>query len=417
MEKHDRQAWIIAISLFIALFFVWGGGYNTAPIFLGALLRAFHWSHARVAWMVFVLSLSVGVSQPIAGWLLDRFEARYVMGAGAALAGLGFISAGRSNTLEGILFSVLLLGVGLGASTWLPASLIIANWFGERRGTALGVATAGMEAGGMAMTYISGYIIANHGWRAAYTFLAIPTLVIVMPLLLVVARTRPPAAAGQSAAESARNLPGLEMAEALRTRAFWMLVLAQLSFGLAVGGSFHHLVAFLEGLGYTVKSATLVISIILGMAAVGKATMGAVADRIGGRYALSIGYVMISVSILILLGAAKIWMVGLWLLVAGIFAASPVALVPMVLAETLGLRRFGSLFGLLGFTVTVGLSIGPVVVGWITDITGSYTFAFELCAAVALVGAVSSYACVAPQPATAPATMPQARSAVTSSSA
>lgn len=417
MEKHDRQAWIIAISLFIALFFVWGGGYNTAPIFLGALLRAFHWSHARVAWMVFVLSLSVGVSQPIAGWLLDRFEARYVMSVGAALAGLGFISAGRSNTLEGLLFSVLLLGVGLGASTWLPASLIIANWFGERRGTALGVATAGMEAGGMAMTYTAGYIIANHGWRAAYSFLAIPTLVIVMPLLLIVARTRPPAAAGKSVADSARDLPGFEMAEALRTRAFWMLVVAQLSFGLAVGGSFHHLVAFLEGLGYAVKSATLVVSIILGMAAVGKATMGAVADRIGGKNALAIGYVMIAASVLILLGAAKIWMVGLWLLVAGIFAASPVALVPMVLAETLGLKRFGSLFGLLGFTVTVGLSIGPVVVGWITDMTGSYTVAFELCSVIAMIGAAASYVCVAPQPAAAPAAIPQAQAAAPSSPA
>jgi len=415
MEKHDRQAWIIAISMFIALFFVWGGGYNTAPIFLGALLRAFHWSHARVAWMVFVLSLAVGVSQPIAGWLLDRFEARYVTGAGAALAGLGFISAGRSNTLEGILFSVLILGVGLGASTWLPASLIIANWFGERRGTALGVATAGMEAGGMAMTYTAGYIIASHGWRAAYSFLAIPTLVIVMPLLLIVARTRPPAAAGKSVADSARDLPGFEVAEALHTRAFWMLVIAQLSFGLAVGGSFHHLVAFLEGLGYTVKSATLVVSIILGMAAVGKATMGALADRIGGRYALAIGYVMIAVSVLILLGAARIWMVGLWLLVAGIFAASPVALVPMVLAETLGLKRFGSLFGLLGFTVTVGLSIGPVVVGWVTDMTGSYTVGFELCSVIALAGAAASYACVAPQPVAASAARAQPHAAVRSS--
>ena len=34
MEKRQRQARIIAVSLFISLFFLWGGGYNTAPMAL-----------------------------------------------------------------------------------------------------------------------------------------------------------------------------------------------------------------------------------------------------------------------------------------------------------------------------------------------------------------------------------------------
>jgi hypothetical protein len=45
---------------------------------------------------------------------------------------------------------------GLGASTILPSTMVIANWFGERRGTALGLATAGMEFGGMTM--LCGYV-------------------------------------------------------------------------------------------------------------------------------------------------------------------------------------------------------------------------------------------------------------------
>ena len=39
MEKRHRQARIIAVSLFISLFFLWGGGYNTAPIFLARCSR------------------------------------------------------------------------------------------------------------------------------------------------------------------------------------------------------------------------------------------------------------------------------------------------------------------------------------------------------------------------------------------
>jgi len=164
----------------------------------------------------------------------------------------------------------------------------------------------------------------------------------------------------------------------------------------AIGGTFHHLVAFLEGLRYSPQSATLVVSIVLGMAAVGKAAMGALGDRIGGKNALAIGFVMIAGGVVILLNAGRAAMLVLWLIVVGIAGAAPVALVPMVTAETFGLKRFGTLFGWLGTVVTVGLFIGPLLVGWLTDVTGSYTTPFEVCALIALLGATAAFLCVVP---------------------
>src|SRR3984893_7788280 len=233
MEKRERQSWIIAVTLFISLFFLWGGGYNTAPIFLAALLKAFSWSHGRVSWITAGLSLAIGVSAPIAGWLLDRVEARFVMGTGALIAVLGLFCASRSNGFETLLLSGVLLGIGLGASTWLAASTVIANWFPDRRGMALGIVTGGMEAGGMVMTFTVGSVIAAHGWRAGYFTVAVPGLLIVVPLLLIFVRTRPAGTASQTVAERADALAGYEVREAMHTRAFWMLVVAQLSYGLA----------------------------------------------------------------------------------------------------------------------------------------------------------------------------------------
>jgi len=399
MEKHERQAWTIAICLFISLFFLWGGGYNTAPIFLAALLKAFGWSHGRVSWITGGLSLAIGVSAPIAGWLLDRIEARFVMSAGALVAVLGLLCASRSHSFEPLLLSALLLGIGLGASTWLASATVIANWFPDRRGMALGIVTAGMEAGGMVMTFIVGSMIAAYGWRTGYFTVAVPGLLVVVPLLVIFVRTRPLGAAPQSTAARVEALPGYEVREALQTRAFWMLVVVQLAYGLAVGGTFHHLVAFLEGLSYSLHSATMVVSIVLGMAAVGKAAMGALGDRIGGKNALALGFAMIAAGVLILLRARHPAMLVLWLMIVGIAGAAPVALVPMVTAETLGLKRFGTLFGWLGTVVTTGLFAGPLLVGWMTDMTGSYTTPFELCAFICLVGSVAAFLCVAPSPA------------------
>src|SRR5271155_3570390 len=156
MKTREQQARTIAISLFITLFFLWGGCYNTSPVFVGALLSAFGWSHARVALIPGALSLAVGLSGPFAGWLLDRLNTRVVMGGGAALVAAGLLSASRATSFYGLLAANVAIGIGLGASAWLPSSVVIANWFGDRRGTALGIATAGMESGGMVMTFVLG---------------------------------------------------------------------------------------------------------------------------------------------------------------------------------------------------------------------------------------------------------------------
>lgn len=399
---ESRRAWTIAASLFIALFFLWGGGYNTGPIFLAALLKAFGWSHARVGSIIGGLALAVGISAPVAGWLLDRIEARWVMGTGAIIAVAGLLGASSSHAFGTLFASIIVLGIGLGAATWLAASLVIVNWFPDRRGMALGLVTFGMECGGMVMTFTVGSMIAAYGWRTGYFVVAVPALLLVVPLLLFLVRTRPADTGLQSVASQAEALPGYEVGEALRTRAFWMLAVAEMSFGLAAGGTFHHLVAFLEGLHYSLRGATLVVSIVLGMAAVGKVAMGALGDRIGGKNALGIGFAMIAVSVPILLNAAQPAMLVLWLLIVGIAGASPVALGPLLTAETLGLKRFGTLFGWLGFALTFGLFIGPQLVGWITDVTGSYTAGYELCGLICVVGAAASFLCVAPRPAAVP---------------
>jgi len=399
MNKHDRQAWVIAISLFVSLFFLWGGGYNTMPVFVGALLKAFGWSHTRVSWIPSALVLAVGVAGPITGWLLDRFEARIVMGVGAALVVGGLIAASRSTTFTELLVANVVLGVGLGASGWLPASLVIANWFGERRGTALGLGLAGMESGGMAMTFLAGYLVAQYSWRAAYLALAVPVLIVVLPLFVIVVRTRPPGILKQTVAESAKALHGYEVSKAIRTRVFWMLVVAQLAWGLSASGVFIHIVAYLMGLGYALRSATTVAGGVLGLFALGKPAMGALGDRIGGKNALGISLLLMAMSIISLLGAQHEGLIVLFMLLGGISLASPAALVPMVLAETLGLKRFGTLYGWIQVSVMLGAFAAPLVVGRLYDATHNYTVGFELCALIASIGAGASFLCVAPQPA------------------
>jgi MFS family permease len=149
MSEQERQGWMIFASLFVTLLLIFGSGVHTSGVFVTPLLKYFGWSRAQVSGLPAVLLLSVGLSGPLIGWLLDRVETRVVMATGALVAAASFAFASRPNSYPPMLVAYVALGVGVCAATFLPASLVIANWFGRRRGVAMGVTMSGTTAGRM----------------------------------------------------------------------------------------------------------------------------------------------------------------------------------------------------------------------------------------------------------------------------
>ncbi len=402
MTKQDRTAWMLAGAIFVSLFFIWGVGYDCFPILLPSVLKQFHLSKEQIGWVPAAQALAALMLGPMVGWLLDRIRAQIVMGTGAVLTAIGIAMMARASSFQAVLAGSVVSGIGLSASTILPSTMVISNWFGERRGTALGVTTAGMELGGMVVAIVAGSLVVTHGWRFAYAVLAIPLVVIVLPLCLIFVRTRPEQPADISSAgttdraQVSSALPGLEVDEALRTRAFWMLVVLQFCYTFSVGGSFIHLVQYLIGIGYTEAVGKWVVGVSLGLALIGKPTLGVLGDRIGGKNALALCLSIGALNIAFLLFARNLWVLVIFTIVAGLTGAAPIALGPMVQVETLGLRRYGSIAGLLAIPFTLGAMLGPPIVGRLADVTGTYTVSFEVCALVGLVGAVAAFLCVAP---------------------
>ncbi|MBV8774236.1 MAG: MFS transporter [Deltaproteobacteria bacterium] len=221
MSQQERRGWLIVASLFVVLLLIFGSGYNTVSVFVPALLKAFpRWSRAEVALLPSVLAFSAGISVLLIGWLLDRVEAKLVMICGAIASGSAFLIASCANSLLPMIAAYLVLGVGITAATVLPASLVLANWFEARRGLAMGIAISGTTIGGMIMTLVASAVILGPGWRSAYTALGAPMIIIVVPLLALTIRTRPPGVAKLNVAEGAELLEGFDTVQALHARSF-----------------------------------------------------------------------------------------------------------------------------------------------------------------------------------------------------
>ncbi len=394
MTQRERQGWIIVASLFVVLVFVFGSGYNTGGLFFPHLLKYFGWKRAQLSTLQgAALPLSAGLSAPLIGWLLDRVEARVVMVAGAIMTGVSFLIASRVDSFGPLFGAYILLGVGIGASTLLPCSLVIANWFGARRGLAMGLTFAGTSLGGAAMTMVGSFAIERGGWRAGYVALAIPMFVIVVPLIILVVRTRPPQAEGVTVAQASDALPGFELREAFRCRSFWMIAAASFFFAAVAAGSGLHLITYLTELGYTASFAAGMMSLVYVFAAFGKLGMGLLADRVSARIALTFNFLAACVGMLLIFGAARTAVLVPFVLIFGTSLGAPLVLVPMLVAESLGLKRFGSIGGIVGIFNTLGAFVGPVGAGKIYDLTGSYVPAFEVFVVMCLVGAAVSYSC------------------------
>jgi MFS family permease len=259
--QHERQAWRIVAVLFVAFAFLWGGTISTPGIFFAPLIREFGWSHARVSSLASAVMLGTIPGSVLAGFLLEKVDTRIPVVAGAALTAGSLLFASRAESYFPLLLFYFFAGFGVAMATLLPAALLVANWFQAKRGIALGLAIAGVSAGAMRMVQVAAAVIRADGWRAAYAALALPVLVIVIPLVLLVVRTRPPDTSvqglslevGRGARVLVPDLDGFNLASAIGTRSFWFI---------AVGG-------FL-GVGYRPATTAIVLSLTLGLNDVGK---------------------------------------------------------------------------------------------------------------------------------------------------
>jgi MFS family permease len=389
MTQHDRQGWTVVASVAAVNFIVMGPSIGTIGIFFTPLIKEFGWSRQQVSGMATAFLLAMGLINPCVGWLLDRIPARIPVSIGTVLAGAAFLFASRAHSLHALIVCYALMGLGVGASTILPGMVVAANWLTNQRALAIGITIAGAGLGGCVLPPLVAHLILAHGWRATMVCIGVPMFVVALPIILLMIRTRPE---GESAEEQAGALSGLELGPALRSTPFWMLVGVHLGFTVAFAGAYFHMVPYLIGAGYSSQSAALVFGATAAVSLPGYLLLGTLADRFGAKPVLTGSLIVQAASMILLLslGGHRLTTVLMLIFVVfyGLTVGSGTALGSALLAESLGLKSFGSLAGIIGLIATMGSGVGPIVAGHIYDTTASYTAAFELCGALMLAAAV-----------------------------
>src|SRR5207247_4405120 len=118
----------------------------------------------------------------LVGRAVDRHGARPVEMLGAFVLSTGFLLLSRVHSLPG-LYLCLAGPVALGSTCigHLPTNSAVARWFVRRRGRALGIATAGISAGGIVFAPLAERLVSAFGWRAAFPLPGVLAAAAVLP--------------------------------------------------------------------------------------------------------------------------------------------------------------------------------------------------------------------------------------------
>ena len=410
--------WRIVAACFTILFVIVGIDYYSFPVFYAPLIEEFGWSRAQVT-AGFFLSLVVvgplfGVS---AGFLIDRYGTKRIMLVGLAFAGTAFLGYSLMHSLALYYLFYFMQTIGYVVAGPVPNQVLISHWFTRMRGRAMGLAYVGGGVGGAVAPVLAEYLIRRYGWREAMVSITGMILLVLVPLTIALVKDRPaelglqpdgacvPGAgvewegkppAGYCVVKEPDALrargpvtDGMNLARAMKTRAFWMILTGSMMSIGAVGGVIQHLQLYLRDQRFAPEHAARLASFLLVASILGRVTMGYLADRFSRKYVMLAACLMIACAIPFLY-IVKIWgVVYLFAFIFGFGMGADYMLIPLITAECFGLASLGRLMGVILTTDALAQAFAPVMVGRIYDLHRSYDWGFGMLAAMAVIGAAA----------------------------
>ncbi len=175
------------VWLIVTLFVVYSFCLNTAAaVFSEPIKTSLHVSSLGVSIAVGAFIIGFAFMQIPAGYLLDRFNTKFVVSGGVLLLALGNIIISFANNV--VLFSIANFIQGIGASfAFIAAGVVISQWFQAKLFPILFGLTQTLSCILAAVIhYIFTVALQGHTWNQIYQILAITgTVLFVLSLILV----------------------------------------------------------------------------------------------------------------------------------------------------------------------------------------------------------------------------------------
>ncbi|MBX9651142.1 MAG: MFS transporter [Xanthobacteraceae bacterium] len=394
-RRRSRQRGRRVVIGAFGVMFVMFGIINSFSSFFASLQEAFTAQRGEIALIYSIAAPLYFLLGLVSGPLADSLGPRRVAFIGVLLGAAGLLFAAQATTLWQIYLG---FGVGVGCGvgfSYVPAIAAVQRWFLKGRGTASGLAVAGIGLGTLAMPLVAAPLISWLGWRGAWSVFAV--LMIVGGGGAALLLDRGPERYGwlpdgdiadPSAQHQRAAVMGWSIKDATRSRPFCLLYLGLVFASVGAFVPFVHLVPYAEDHGISQTSAIAIFGMLGIGSTAGRFAIGGLADRIGRGRSLALVFVGLTATLLWWLVATSAWQLTIFALVFGCCQGSFVALYPALTVDYFGGRNASGIIGILYTGGAIGTLAGPKLAGDAFDLFHSYSLPILVSAGCALVAAI-----------------------------
>ena len=368
----------IAFACLIGLMIA-GGGFAQGAIALvmQPLQHSFGWSRGEIGFSLTLMTWASALAMPFLGRRMDRMGSRRVLLVTAGLITVVTLSlaAATSSILQ---FWGCFAVLGLLNGSQVGYTKVVSGLFTRHRGKAFALFTAESTVVAAVLPQLMKLFVEGWGWRGLFVWLAAIKLVLALPIMIAWLKDPDPA---PGATPDPALLEGESLAEALRTRTFWLMTLANAGGGLVIYGMIPHLVGMMQGAGLSLSAAVNAMSLMALANVMGQLSSGFVVDRVQTPKVAAAYLCLFFVGVfLVSRASAATGPVLLYtgVILMGLGGGSQMPMRNYFFTRYFGLRGFGAILGTFMAISAVLTAPAPFVIGLIYDRTHSYSGAFAM---------------------------------------
>ena len=382
--------WVVIGVVFLGMAVGIGGTHYSFGLFVEPLEKEFEWNRTQLNASLSFAAVSSLVA-PLIGRALDKFGARPVMAASILTLALTFgLRPLMGNVWHWYLLSLVHF-VAFPGATMLAGPKLVGSWFPRTRGRMMGVSSMGANFGGIILPFSIGALITATSWRWGFTVLgALSGLVGVVALLFVRERkVGPEPAVSGSRAPLLATDKGATVREAFRSPVVYAMTIGTVAASFAYSAMLTQIIPHLEAEGLPKEQAAAFLSLMAVFGMGGKVSFGYLTERLASRKVLSLSLFVQGICLVALItlpGYSALW---LFAPILGLGFGGMGSALPILVQDTVGMRNFGTIYGFVTMATVSSSLLGPLLMGSVYDLRGSYAIGFMVVIVIYAVGILS----------------------------
>jgi cyanate permease len=394
-----RRYWTLPVAAMIGYSTIGLQSYGFGP-FVGSVEQQFGWTRAQTMIGLSLSNMVIVFVSVLAGAMVDRVGPRRVGLTGlfvktGAFALLGTATGSLLNW--SLLWVIVAVGVVLVQSTvWTSA---VVTRFDHSRGLAMAVVLSGSPITAAVAPVLATWLTARYGWRVGFAGVALAWLLATLPVVLLFFRGANDEAKRGEAQQTPisrpnpPSVPGLTLAQGIRTPAFLLLAISFGAFSFYNMTMAANLVPLLTESGLGAMGAAGIASImgLTGIAA--RLVVGFLLDRFPGNVIGGFTQILPVIACgVFLMDDPGVWLLSGAVAAFGIATGAEIDVALYLATRHFGLKAFAALFGAVITFGAVNAAIGPYVGGWLHDLTKNYHALLIVIMLVMTIGSLSMFA-------------------------